>query len=236
MKKRPFACRALPAVVCTLLAFAVFFSSCSWLHRVTFTGNVYQDTKTGLTYRALSNAYEPVSRGDAYATVRIGDISHTLYRITDLEPGAFLSSAYNDVYCREDLSVPELADWAPSTVYVCTTTNVVVAELTLRRENADQGEVIDQLVRAYAEEEAVSYPTWADASVNRTLRFASERIPGLYYCLRYYEFTEDIYTVRTDEAGNREEVNLGRYFLYNRFESRCVPVDDTLHRLLEENE
>ena len=111
-----------------------------------------------------------------------------------------------------------------------------MAELTLRRENSEHADVIDGLVCAYADGQAVPYPTWADAAVNYTLRFTSDRVPGLYYCLRYYEFTEDIFTVYTDESGNRTEVNLGRYFLYNRFESRCVPVDDTLHRLLEENE
>ena len=81
-----------------LFVLTLLLPSCARLHKVTFADNAYQDTKTGLTYRALSNDYEPISRGDAYATVKIGNLEHTLYRITDLEPGAFLSSVYTDVY------------------------------------------------------------------------------------------------------------------------------------------
>jgi hypothetical protein len=49
-------------------------------------------------------------------------------------------------------------------------------------------------------------------------------MPGVYFCVKMIEYTEDIF---------EGETNLGRTFLYDRYADRCVAVPNVLFRMLD---
>ena len=75
--------------------------------------------------------------------------------------------------------------------------------------------------------EAVAYPG-IEATVKYVLRFRlGDEYSGLYYKLEYLEYADGIEVA----DGKRETC-----FLYDRATGRCVPVDGTIHTILEEGE
>ena len=68
------------------------------------------------------------------------------------------------------------------------------------------------------------YPSYATPARAYTLRFESEDMKGVYFCVKMIEYTESIL------EGERD---LGRTFLYDRYADRCVPVSDVVFRMLD---
>ena len=51
--------------------------------------------------------------------------------------------------------------------------------------------------------------------------------------VKLLEYSEDVYDVIVTDAGEEVEVNLGRYFLYDRYSKRCVAISNDIFRLLD---
>lgn len=217
------------------LSVLLLFVSCSSGHKVTFDSenDTCYDKSTGVTYSPLSASFEPIARGEEYGTVNIAGVKYTLYAITGQDPEKFLCTEYGDVYCRQDVAVPALTAWENvEGVRISLAGLANAPAMTISAEVADEASLIEELTLAYREGQAVRHPVEEPVAAY-ILRFTSPDAPGLYYTLRYYEYGEDIFDTVTDADGTTRDVNFGRYFLYDRYEGRCVAVADSLHRLIE---
>jgi hypothetical protein len=102
-----------------------------------------------------------------------------------------------------------------------------IPTLILNREDDEQAELLAMLTQAYLNGTRVSYPSFYTQQASYTMRFDATNLPDLYYCISYIEYEEDVF----DEIDG-VEVNLGRYFLYDRYNKICVAVDASLHNAL----
>ncbi len=237
MKQAFFFHRTIPSLlIAAMLTASLALTGCkASLHKMTSQDNdLYIDQATGITYQTLSSSYEPIARGQEYATLDLGSVAFTLHEISGLEPNVWLCSVYGDVYCSTSTQLAPFTDWDISALHVCTNTTVVISELTVRPDAKHTEEVcqaiFDTLQAAYRDGPAVPYPSYADSTRIYTLRFEAEQAPGLYYSLKMIEYQEDIYDCL---PGGTEEINFGRTFLYDRYANRCVPVNDLLFRMLD---
>lgn len=220
----------LIALVCLMLAMAALLASCG--NRLTKIvaedDDLYRNVKTGSTYQVLPASYEPALRGEEYGRLDIGGVKFILHEIPGLDPGEWLCSAYGDVYCNSSYALPTFEDWDISVLHVCTNTNLVVDTLTVKP-SATQPEALcdalfDILQGAYRDASAVYYPSYAEVSRVYTLRFETDKLPGLYFSIKLIEYAEDIMS---------DEGSLGRTFLYDRYADRCVPVSNIIFRMLD---
>ena len=190
--------------------------------------DLFRNAKTGATYQVLPASYEPISRGEQYGRLDQSGVEFVLHEMPGRSTDEWLCSVYGDVYCRSDYEFVPFADWEISALYVCTNTALVVSELTIKPSAIQSEALCDRLYgllkAAYAEGEGVYYPSYATPSRAYTLRFESEDMPGVYFCVKMIEYTEDIF---------EGETNLGRTFLYDRYADRCVAVSDVLFRMLD---
>ena len=225
MKFRTVACRV---AVCLLLCAAMLLCGCAKLHKITVDGDTYTDHKTGVVYTPLSSCYEPVLRGAEYAKMDLAGVEYILHEMSDMAPTEYLCSVYNDVYCAIAAAVPAFDEWEVSALYVCTNTAMTAAVLVLDgEEGSDDASMVWNLRDAYVNGRRVAYPSYYTVEDAYTLRFASDNVPGLYFCVSYVEYAEDVY-----EEIDGAEVNLGRYFIYDRYHKICVAVDSSLHQRL----
>ena len=217
-----------------LAAFSLFLVACSPLHAVTEQDDRYLDKQTGIVYRPLSAAYEPISRGAEYATLSMGKVSYTLYEVTGLSPELWLCSSYGDLYLAEDATgfVP-FAEWKVSALYLCTNTALSVAQKALRATDADEAAIIDSMQLALTQAAPVYYPSYLTPIDTYIVRFESEDAPGLYYSVKLLRYDEDIYEGVAQKDGSIADVSVGRTFLYDRYADRCVPVESTLFDMLD---
>ncbi len=219
---------ALLALAC--LTLPLLFAGCSaGLPKLTFDGQTYGGGQLATRYRALPATYLSESHGDAYATLTVGSVRETLYRVPSLDPTLWLTTAYGDVYCAETLTVP-----APEAL---TLTGMTLAKVSKPRDllvslDAAQSETMARVRDAFCGGEALEYPTYLSSTAGYILNFSSEELPGIVYSLRYLEYGEDVFVAGSDADGTETEINVGRYFLYDRSTGRFVAADDTLHRLL----
>ncbi|MBQ7338688.1 MAG: hypothetical protein IJW40_09590 [Clostridia bacterium] len=222
MKKTVKAFRiAVLLVACCLLL-------CGCVHSLKVNDNdTYTDRKTGVTYVPLSACYEPASLGEEYASFKLSGMKTMLYTVGALAPENVLGSAYNGVYANQSLVLPTFEEMEMTRVLIYTKTATTIPVLTLKAEDAAQQGVIDALRSAYLGGARVSYPSFYTQQSAYTLRFEASNLPDIYYCISYIEYEEDIYDI-VDGV----ETNLGRYFLYDRYNKICVAVDGTLHELL----
>ena len=228
--------RAL-AFACALCLLVTTLASCGLtLHKMTATEGEYFDKWTDVTYAALPASYEPIARGDEYGKVNVAGVKNILYKIEGLSPMEYLASAYGSVYHAKDVTVPDFTAWELSTLKVCTDRAIIVSHLTLTPEDAAHLDVMEQLQAAWTNAPAVDYPSYLTPKEQYTLRFTSDDVPGLYYAIKILAYSEDVYGTELNEAGEEVEVNLGRYFLYDRYSKRCVATDDNIFRLMEGEE
>ncbi|MBE6620984.1 MAG: hypothetical protein E7625_06460 [Ruminococcaceae bacterium] len=231
-----FSKRSLTALA-LLLAMLMLLVSCgNKLHVITASGDTYFDKKTDTYYSVLPPAYEPIARGEEYGTVDLAGMTQTLYEVVGQSPTKYLCSSFGDVYYDRDAS-PVLFDaWKLSAAYVCTNTATVISELTLHADKEEHAPVLDDLQAAIVSGANVTYPSYLTPKRIYVLRFTSQNAPGLYYSIKLLQYGEDIYDVVKNEAGEDAEVSLGNTFLYDRYTDRFVAIDDTVFRLLDNEE
>jgi hypothetical protein len=216
-------CRALLVV----LGCAVLLCSCG-AHKLTVNDNdTYTDRKTGVTYRPLSPCYEPANLGETYASFKISGLKTMLHTVGALPPENYLGSTYYGVYVNENLQIPTFEEMNINRALIYSTDGSVIPTLTLDAEDENEVALLQELTDAYLHGVQVSYPSYQTRASSYTVRFAASNLPELYYCMTYIEYAEDIY----DEIDG-VETNLGRYFLYDRYNKICVAIDVSLHNAL----
>ncbi len=168
----------------------------------------FVNKKTDIAYTDAPACYEPIEM----STKKYGEIdSVILYEIVGADPEKWLCESTGTVFYAEGVQLPALSEM-----------NISKSELLLDTSNGKElsadtsGAVID----AYTEGENISRPMPLSEEIVHTvsLRFSDSSL-GICYLLSYMELSED-YTVG--------ESNYGRYFVFNRFENRCVAVSDLL--------
>lgn len=222
--------RFCAVALCLVLVLTALLSSCAprLVKIVAEEDDIFRNVKTGATYQVLPASYEPISRGEEYGRLDMGGVEFILHEMPGLSTDAWLCSVYGDVYCRSDYEATPFADWDIDALYVCTNTALVVSELTVKPSPIQSEALCERLFgllqTAYAEGESVYYPSYATPARAYTLRFESEDMKGVYFCVKMIEYTENIV------EGERD---LGRTFLYDRYADRCVPVSDVVFRMLD---
>lgn len=212
-----------------LLVFcACLLCACSPVRKLKVNDNdTYTDRKTGVTYYPLSACYEPASLGKEYASFTLSGMTTVLHELGEQAPELFLASAYNGVYANEATIVPTLEEMDLSRVLIYAKTASTIPVHTLKATNSDDAALINALREAYLNGTRVSYPSFYTQKAAYTLHFEGSSLIDIHYCISYIEYSEDIY----DEIDG-QECNLGRYFLYDRYNKICVAVDATLHNAL----
>ena len=228
-------CRAV-TLVCALCLLTALPSCGRPLHKMTNTEGAYFDKWTDTTYVALPASYEPIARGEEYGKVDVSGVQNILFEIEGLSPTEYLASSYGAVYYAKDLFVPDFTNWELNSLKVCTDRAIIVSHLTLTPENPAHLSVMEDLQAAWTNAPAVDYPSYLTPEEQYTLRFTSEDAKGLYFSVKILAYGEDVYGTATNEAGEQVEINLGRYFLYDRYTKRCVATDDSIFRLMEGEE
>ena len=225
--------RAILALTLALTCLFSLFSCGSGLHTITTTGNQYYDKETDTTYTALPASYEPIASGEEYGELNLSGMTYVLHEIAGLAPTDYLCSVYGDVYHDKDIDFPTFDRWELTSAIVCNDAAIVVALLTLDPTNTTHAPILNDLKQRWDHDNSVSYPSYLDPARAHTLRFTSNTAPGLYYSVKLLEYSEDVYDVIVTDAGEEVEVNLGRYFLYDRYSKRCVAISNDIFRLLD---
>ena len=222
MKKSKLICLVLVMLSCALL-----LCSCG-VHKLTVNDNdTYTDRKTGVTYRPLSACYEPASLGEEYASFKVKKVTTMLHVIGELPVENYLGSVYYGVYANENLQIPTFEEMEINRALIYSTGGSTIPSLTLEADDEKETALLHSLADAYLNGARVSYPSYQTSTASYTVRFAASNLPGLYYCMTYIEYAEDIY----DEIDG-VETNLGRYFLYDRYNKICVAIGVSLHNAM----
>lgn len=212
-----------------LVLLALLLTLCGCGRKLTVNDDdTYTDRRNGVTYIPLSPCYEPVSLGAEYATYKLSGVKTVLHQVGTLLPEQYLASEYYAVYANRELNVPDFGALQLTRALLYHTTNTAIPALTLKSEVEAEQKVISVLREAYLNGVRVSYPSFYERDASYTLRFEASNLSGLYYTITYIEYAEDIY----DEIDG-VQTNLGRYFLYDRYNKICVAVDSSLHALLD---
>lgn len=173
-------------------------------HLLTAEDGVYRNEESGLAYVIAPLCYEPQSVGEAYAHLKSGSMTVTLYEVVGLDPRIWLTEEYSGIsfmLVSPDLELPDLASFAPDTIHLCVQNNTVWEFATV----TDQAE-IDEVVRLFTEGEATSYPV-GDPDTFLQFKFSSPTYPGVYYDLVYKDYGDvrylcDSQTKRSVEMGD----------------------------------
>lgn len=205
--------RKIVVAVCLLLL-ATLLLSCAKTNKFIMNGSSFRDKKTDVTYLDAPPSIEAITVSDREYG-KSGDI--LFYEIEGLDPTKFVCEQSGTVFYAEDLSIPTLADMTLSFV------QIRIEETTPRTlSTMDSREDAEEIRAAYLQGEAISYPAHTPVR-NLRVRLCDESL-GLCYSLVYVEYEKDYITSAEDGS----EINHGRCFLYNRFESRFVKAPELL--------
>lgn len=174
------------------------------------------NTKTKISYSHAAPVYEATKLVQECGKLEVTDSeSYALYTIPGAKPEEMLATEdYNIVYAN-DLDMPTLQEMAPTILRVCNDS------LEIRR--MEDAAVVARVVKAYAEGTSVDYPGTTPQRSYKA-RFESLDYPGFYYTLTYVEYSEDLVV---------NDVNYGRYFLYNAYDRRFVPAGEDIRAALD---
>lgn len=193
-------------------ALALTMTACSSTITLTIDDDgLFRDTENGITYDAAPLCYEPQTVGEEYASFRVGSMEVILYEIEGLDPAKWLTEAYTgsgSLFVSTDITLPDLVEFSPDTIHLCVQNTSVWEFATVTDPT-----VIDEVVRAYTEGEAVPYPA-ATPDADLRFKFSSAAYPGIYYNLIYVDYGD------------------ARY-LYERSSGRCVEVGDLLRDYID---
>ena len=178
--------------------------------------NGLYDERHDISYNHASPVYEAISLVKEYGKLNVTEQeSYVLHTIPGTDPTQMLATEdYNIVYAN-DLDMPTLQEMAPTILRVCNDS------LEIRR--MEDAAVVARVVKAYAEGTSVDYPGTTPQRSYKA-RFESLDYPGFYYTLTYVEYSEDLVV---------NDVNYGRYFLYNAYDRRFVPAGEDIRAALD---
>lgn len=177
--------------------------------------NGLYDKKNDISYCHASPVYEAISLIREYGKLTVTDTeSYALYTIPGMDPTEMLATEDFNIVYSDALNMPTLLEMKPTILRICNDSHEIK-----RMENAV---VVASLVSDYSNGEALSYPGTTPLRSYKA-RFESVNYPGFYYTLTYVEYSESLVI---------EDKDYGKYFLYNAYDQRFVPVSDEIHKAL----
>lgn len=164
---------------------------------------------TNVTYNVAPACYEALGTGE---TVVVEQGFFQFYEVNGSQSQSWLyDRSVGMLIYDASLTLPTLLDM--------NVREVRVEKDGLTESTVTASETIAALKSLYLEGESVPYNNTV-ASLVLSLRFCSADI-DICYVITYIEYAEDY--IITDESG--KQVNLGKKFLYNRYEERCVAIE-----------
>lgn len=246
MKKTWF--RLLPLLLCAMM----LFSGCAKLPKLEYEDGVYTNQKTGISYLTASVCYEAISFKEDSEVARIerkGVDDLLMYPINGVDSAKMLASADYEVFYAVGTTLPTLAQMNPETVYICKTADMTysIASITAKADISYLIEVY-QGTKGFSKNEIDGSPT----KERYDLKFESSSYPGIYYCLTYWQFEEDVLVYELIDDFNDFEItypnaevsteeykdekyavyNFGTALLYDRATGLCYPAGDTVAKYL----
>ncbi len=198
----------------TALLCAVSATACNDVNLQSGKNGLY-DKKNDISYSHASPVYEAISLLKEYGKLTVTDSeSYALYTIPGMDPTEMLATEDFNIVYASDLDMPTLMEMMPTVLRVCSD--------SIEIKRVEDAVVVAALANAYTEGEAIPYPGTTPLRSYKA-RFESVNYPGFYYTLTYVEYANDLVI---------EDQNYGRYFLYNAFDQRFVPVGDDIHAAL----
>lgn len=203
-------------LLCLCLALLTLAACGVTIHEGVGEGDA-MDKSSGTVWYHASTCYEAVSLEKKLGKLVVGDRSLELYKLPDMDAEKWVATEDKNILYAEGVTLPTLSEMNPNEliIYLDTSTEQ-------RLKTVDKEETLTAIITAYTEGESTIYPAKTPSATYR-VRFASETYPGLYYVLTYVEYSSD-YVV--------DDTNYGKYFLYDRFDQKFVPVGDEIRTAL----
>ena len=209
------------SAVAVLVMGAMLFCGCSKGNDFEMSKGKYVDKNSGVAYSAAPACYEPIAIGDEV----FGTLEKTeFYQISGAATDKWLCEPNGTIFYADGVSLPTLGEMNVSYADVVLEDTVLV--------KITDSSVISAIADAYESGEAVMRPMVASDAyeINWRIKMADESL-GIYYILSYIEISED-YVI---EGENGKEINLGRKFIFNRFDdNRCVAAGDVMDKYAAE--
>ena len=195
----------------TSVLVALSLSSC----KVTLQSgsNGLYDKANDISYNHASTVYEAIALVKEYGKLTDTE-SYVLYTIPGMDPTEMLATEDCNIVYASDYDMPTLMEMMPTLLHICTDSHEI--------KRLEDAVAVASLVHDYAEGESIAYPGITPLRSYKA-RFESVNYPGFFYTLTYVEYADDL-TV--------DEKSYGKYFLYNAFDQRFVPVGDEIHKAL----
>jgi len=176
-------------IICIFLLFAlclVSLSSCSDVIKLSDIGNgEYYDQENDVSYKAVTSEYEPIAYGVEYAQWKVNGEKVILYTVEGLEPTKWLYCVqFGTLFCASDISVPDPKTLDYSKMIIC----LEEAQTWSVFELDDMVEISSIMINMN-DGETMQYPS-TEATYSYRLKFVSAELPGIYYTVAYYEYTE----------------------------------------------
>ena len=239
----------LPILLCTV----VLFSACAKVPRLEGENGIYTYEKGGVSYVPAPSYYEAIGYRDGTEVARIkqkGQDDLLLYPIEGIDVSKMITTANCEIFCAVGVTMPTLRQMQPNKLNVCRT-----VEITYQlQEITDQAD-IEALVSVYEDTRGFERSIEMDGmkAERYDLKFESSKYPGIYYCLTYWRFTEDVLiyvliddfenfevlypnvevTTETYEDEKYAVYHFGKNILYNRDTGLCYPAGDVIEKYLQ---
>lgn len=207
--------RILP-LLCLILTVTALASCGITIHEGIGKGDA-MDKSGGVAWYHASTCYEAVALEQKQGKLVVGDQNLELYKLPDMDPAHWLATEDMNVLYAEGVTLPTLRDMEPTALYFYMDGSA--QQKVYEMKNQEQ---LSAVIEDFCENKSVVYPATTPYKTYR-VRFASDLYPGLYYALTYVEYAND-YTI--------DDVNYGKYFLYDRFDQKFVPVGEEIHQAL----
>ena len=174
-----------------------------------------RDERHDISYVHASTAYEAISLVKEYGKLQVTETeSYALFTIPGMDPTEMLATEDFNIVYADHITMPTLMEMAPTILRICNDTYEI--------KRLEDAVAIASLVAAYTSGTSIDYPGLTPIRSYKA-RFESVLYPGFFYSLTYVEYSEDLVV---------EGENYGKYFLYNAFDKRFIPIDDTIHTAL----
>ncbi|MBQ4112523.1 MAG: hypothetical protein IJD38_06980 [Clostridia bacterium] len=177
--------------------------------------NGLYDERHDISYNHASPVYEAISLVKEYGKLNVTEQeSYVLHTIPGTDPTKMLATEDFNIVYASDIDMPTLMQMAPTILRICND--------SLEIKRLEDAVAIAALVNTYETGTSIDYPGLTPIRSYKA-RFESVLYPGFYYTLTYVEYDTDL---------KLDDVNYGKYFLYNAFDKRFIPIDDTIHTAL----
>ena len=167
----------------------------------------YADPETGIWYRALPQAFEPVKSAAerGVATYPDGSVKYTFLEMPELDSKKWLCDSQRGVWYAGEWTV-DPATLTPRALLICEEISFSLERTRLAAGTDDA--LISEIFTLWFTGNTVDEPI-GEIGAARRLRLISAELPGIYYCFDFY-------------------VCGGQGYFYDRVEARYVALPQTL--------